>query len=117
MAYKPTRKELQESIMNANIVNNLIQFVKGERDMTGNQVKAATSLLKKILPDLSSTKVTGEVNGQMTLQVITGVPRLPVGQPMKTIEQVELKRIDHENEVDEIEELVKGLNEEDGEEA
>jgi hypothetical protein len=50
-------------IANSNILNALIEHVEGNRDMTGTQVTAGIALLKKVLPDMTRTEVTGEDGG------------------------------------------------------
>lgn len=50
-------------IQNSNILNALIQHAMGEREMKPSQVQAGLGLLKKVLPDLQSTELTG-ANGE-----------------------------------------------------
>lgn len=46
-------------IQNSNILNALVEHVEGKREMSSSQVTAGIALLKKVLPDLSSTELTG----------------------------------------------------------
>jgi hypothetical protein len=50
-------------IRNSRILGNLIKHAEGEREMTSSQVRAALGLLKKALPDLSSTTLATEDGG------------------------------------------------------
>jgi hypothetical protein len=47
-------------IRNSRILGNLIKHAEGKREMTSSQVRAALGLLKKVLPDLSSTTLETE---------------------------------------------------------
>ncbi len=42
------------------ILDRLVKHVNGEIEMTASQIKAADILLKKTVPDLASTEVTGK---------------------------------------------------------
>ncbi len=44
----------RRKIRDSGIVDALIQFVEGKRDMSSSQVSAALGLLKKAVPDLSA---------------------------------------------------------------
>jgi len=48
-------------IQNSNILNALIEHASGEREMSSTQVSAGLGLLKKVMPDLSSVELSGEV--------------------------------------------------------
>lgn len=52
-----TRKKIQAS----QLVNRLRDHALGEVDMTPTQVTAALGLLKKALPDLQATELSGEI--------------------------------------------------------
>ncbi len=65
----------RDKIRKSNILNNLIEHVEGNRDMTSTQVTAGLGLLKKALPDLQSIDGTMKHEGQVGLTVLTGVPR------------------------------------------
>lgn len=49
-------------IQNSNILNALIEHVDGKRDMTSSQVSAGIALLRKVLPDLSATELSGSID-------------------------------------------------------
>lgn len=42
------------------ILDRLVKHVNGEIDMSASQIKAADILLKKTVPDLARTEVTGK---------------------------------------------------------
>lgn len=48
-------------IQNSNILNALIEHVKGQREMSATQVTAGLGLLRKVLPDLASVTVEASV--------------------------------------------------------
>ena len=54
--------EHRVKIQNSNILNALIEHVDGKREMSATQVSAGVALLKKVLPDLSSTTIEGGDN-------------------------------------------------------
>jgi len=56
-------------IANSNILNCLIEHAEGIREMTGTQVQASIALLKKVMPDLSTTEHTGETT--LVIQQVT----------------------------------------------
>jgi hypothetical protein len=68
-------EEHRVKIQNSNILNSLIEHVEGRREMSASQVTAGLGLLRKCLPDLATTEITGENGGAITFQVVTGVPR------------------------------------------
>lgn len=68
-------EEHRVKIQNSNILNALIEHVEGRRDMSATQVSAGLGLLRKCLPDLAATEITGEEGGPLTIQIVTGVPR------------------------------------------
>ena len=47
-------------IQNSNILNALIEHIEGKRDMSSTQVSAGLGLLRKVLPDLSHTEISGD---------------------------------------------------------
>lgn len=57
-------------IQNSNILNALLEHIEGKRDMSATQVSAGINLLKKVLPDLSSVEIEGEVSAALTVQII-----------------------------------------------
>ncbi len=54
-------------IQNSNILNALIEHVDGKRDMSASQVTAGVALLRKVLPDLNSTTISGDPDNPMKL--------------------------------------------------
>ena len=68
-------EEHRVKIQNSNILNALIEHVEGRRNMSATQVTAGLGLLRKCLPDLAATEITGEEGGPVKIQIITGVPR------------------------------------------
>jgi hypothetical protein len=52
--------EHRGKIQNSNILKALIEHVEGKRDMSATQVSAALGLLRKVMPDLSSTEAKVE---------------------------------------------------------
>lgn len=67
-------------IQNSNILNALIEHVEGKRDMSATQVSAGVALLRKVMPDLASTTISGdEDGGPVQMILVTGVPRASEG--------------------------------------
>lgn len=64
---KRTRKNLshpdivRRRIQTSQIVNRLTNHVLGEVEMTATQVTAALGLLRKTVPDLSATEISGSL--------------------------------------------------------
>lgn len=79
--------EHRAKINSVAILNALEQHVLGNRAMQQTQVTAAIALLRKVLPDLMSTSVTGDpTNPILHRVIITGVRRhgdeLPGAKPV-----------------------------------
>lgn len=55
--------EHRVKIQNSNVLNALIEHAEGKREMAATQVTAALGLLRKALPDLSATTVSGDDEG------------------------------------------------------
>jgi hypothetical protein len=53
-------EEHRVKIQNSNILSALIEHVSGNREMSSTQVTAGLGLLKKCLPDLSATTISGD---------------------------------------------------------
>ena len=53
--------EHRGKIQNSNILKCLMEHAVGERELTASQVSAGLGLLKKVMPDLSSVELSGEV--------------------------------------------------------
>jgi hypothetical protein len=60
----------KEKIRAGVILDRLIKHVNGEIEMTNSQIKAADILLKKTVPDLARTEVTGK-DGEPQQHVVT----------------------------------------------
>ncbi len=61
--------EHRGKIQNSSILNALIEHVEGRREMSATQVSAGLGLLRKCLPDLSSTAVTGDEGGPVSVVI------------------------------------------------
>jgi hypothetical protein len=55
--------EHRVKIKNSNILNALIEHVEGSREMSATQVSAGLGLLRKVMPDLASTTISGDEDG------------------------------------------------------
>src|SRR5258708_11495445 len=55
--------EHRQKISDSNILTYLIQHVQGERNMSATQVNAGIALLRKIMPDLAATELSGPDGG------------------------------------------------------
>lgn len=75
-------EEHRDKIRHSNILNALIEHAEGKREMSSTQVTAALGLLRKALPDLSSTEITGDIAHSY-------VARMP--EPVKTTEEWQQK--------------------------
>jgi hypothetical protein len=65
--------EHRVKIQNSNILNALIEHATGQREMSATQVSAGLGLLKKIMPDLAATTISGEgENGALEINVTIG---------------------------------------------
>jgi hypothetical protein len=71
--------EHRHKIANSNILTYLIEHAEGSREMGATQVQASIALLKKVLPDLSTTEHTGE-----TTLIVQHVTRTIVDPTQKT---------------------------------
>jgi hypothetical protein len=54
--------EHRGKIQNSNILNALIEHTEGKREMSASQVSAGLGLLKKVMPDLSATTISGTLD-------------------------------------------------------
>lgn len=55
----------RRKIQNSNILKALLEHAEGAREMSSTQVTAGLGLLKKVLPDLSATTLTGAEGGPL----------------------------------------------------
>lgn len=77
-----TRKNLtqtlktREKIQTSQLINRLQNHALSEEvtELKPSQLKAIEILLKKSLPDLQSTEITGDNEAPVALKVITGIP-------------------------------------------
>lgn len=60
-----TRAKIQTS----QIINRLESFVEGKVDMSAPQVTAALGLLRKTLPDLQATEISGQVEQRYVARI------------------------------------------------
>jgi hypothetical protein len=74
-------EEHRVKIQNSNILNALIEHACGEREMSATQVTAGLGLLKKCMPDLAATQISGdEENPVKVIQRIELVGVRPTDQ-------------------------------------
>lgn len=59
--------EWKERISAGCIMDRLLKHVNGELNMESTQVKAADILLKKIVPDLARSEITGKDGKDLTI--------------------------------------------------
>ena len=60
-------EEHRVKIQNSNILNALIEHIEGKREMSGTQVTAGVALLRKVLPDLTSTTISGDADSPLQM--------------------------------------------------
>ena len=78
-----TRKNLKqtlktrEKIQTSQLINRLQNHALSEEvdELKPSQLRAIEILLKKSLPDLQSTEITGDSDAPMQLKIITGIPK------------------------------------------
>lgn len=70
-------EKTREKIRTTQLINRLQNHALGEEvvDLKPSQLKAIEILLKKSLPDLQSTEITGDSDAPMQLKIITGIPK------------------------------------------
>jgi hypothetical protein len=61
--------EHRTKIANSQILKCLIEHVEGKREMSGSQVTAGVALLKKVMPDLQSTELTGADGDALSMRL------------------------------------------------
>lgn len=66
--------EHRVKIQNSNILNALVEHVEGKREMSATQVSAGLGLLRKVMPDLASTSISGD--DENPLNVIHRIERV-----------------------------------------
>lgn len=66
--------EVREKIRASQLVNRLEDHVLGEVEMTNTQVSAALGLLRKCVPDLQATELSGDpespVSTSLTVEIV-----------------------------------------------
>jgi hypothetical protein len=69
--------DVRKKIQASQLINYLQKHVAGKHDMTTTQVTAALGLLRKAIPDLTSTELTGDPDRpvNMSLQVVGVAPK------------------------------------------
>ena len=72
---KRHQDEVRTKIQTSQLVNVLQNHALGltENDISATRMKAIELLLKKSLPDLSSTEITGDADQPVSIKVITGI--------------------------------------------
>jgi hypothetical protein len=73
-------EEHRVKIANANILNVLLEHVQGKREMSATQVSAGIALMKKVLPDLQATTLSGDADKPLTISRIEHVIVDPVSK-------------------------------------
>lgn len=58
---KTHQEDVRSKIKTSQLVNRLTDHALGTAEMSRSQVQAASVLLKKVLPDLQSTELSGEI--------------------------------------------------------
>ena len=62
-------KQTRAKIQTSQIINRLEKLIKGEVEMTSQQVRAAEILLRKALPDLSATTLEDEHGEKLIINI------------------------------------------------
>jgi hypothetical protein len=72
---KRHQEEIRTKIQTSQLINVLQNHALGvdEIEITPTRMKAIELLLKKSLPDLSSTEITGDADQPVSIKVITGI--------------------------------------------
>jgi hypothetical protein len=73
--HKRHQEEVRTKIQTSQLVNVLQNHALGlsENEITPTRMKAIELLLKKSLPDLSSTEITGDSEQPVIHKIITGI--------------------------------------------
>jgi hypothetical protein len=66
-------------IQNSNILNALVEHAEGKRDMSATQVSAGLGLLRKVMPDLAATTISGDAENPVRLKVEQDAERFTSG--------------------------------------
>lgn len=63
-------KSVREHIQTTQIVKRLQNHIDGEVELKPSQVSAALGLLRKTIPDLARTEVTGEDGNPLAIAIV-----------------------------------------------
>lgn len=74
---KKHQEETRARIQTSQLINRLQNHALGTEvdELKQSQLRAIEILLKKSLPDLTSTELTGDSDAPMQLKIITGIPK------------------------------------------
>lgn len=74
---KKHQDEVRARIQTSQLINRLQNHALSEEinELKPSQLKAIEILLKKSLPDLQSTEITGDSDAPVNFKVITGIPK------------------------------------------
>ena len=74
---KKHQEETRARIQTSQLINRLQNHALSEEvnELKPSQLRAIEILLKKSLPDLQSTEITGDSDAPMQLKIITGIPK------------------------------------------
>jgi hypothetical protein len=72
---KKHQEEIRTKIQTSQLINVLQNHALGieETELPASRMRAAEILLKKSLPDLSSTELSGDSEAPMAIKIITGI--------------------------------------------
>lgn len=70
-------EEHRNKIRNSHILNHLIECAEGEREMSSTQASVGLGLLKKVMPDMTASEISGPDGGPVqTEEVGQGAAKL-----------------------------------------
>ena len=74
---KKHQDEVRAKIQASQLINRLQNHALSTEvdELKPSQLKAIEILLKKSVPDLQSTEITGDSDSPMQLKIITGIPK------------------------------------------
>jgi hypothetical protein len=74
---KKHQDEVRAKIQASQLINRLQNHALSTEvdELKPSQLKAIEILLKKSVPDLQSTEITGDSDAPMQLKIITGIPK------------------------------------------
>jgi hypothetical protein len=71
---KRHQEEVRTKIQTSQLINVLQDHaLNGQADIPPSRMKAIEILLRKSLPDLSSTEITGDPESPLEVKVVTGI--------------------------------------------